>query len=395
MDESLSSFLAPVSSWFAETFGEPTPPQAQGWPAIQRGEHTLILAPTGSGKTLAAFLWGIDALFRELSSPEAKPDGVRLIYISPLKALNNDIHRNLRRPLTGIRNKAAELSIELPPIRVAVRSGDTPQRERRAMLKQPPHILITTPESFYLLLTSPKAREMFHSVRTVIVDEIHTLAGNKRGVHLSLSLERLEGLVEQHVQRLGLSATIQPLEEVARFLGGSTWSGEGEARVLAPRPVTIVDAAYKKALDLRVVTPIDDFSSVPGGSIWPTVIARVLDLIRTHKTTLVFTNNRRLAEQTADRLTEQMSAEAAGRATGLIEGGVRPGASRQRGEGGPAGDGAPAEGRRTARPGRDFLVGVGDRYRVGRSDRAIAVAEIGVAGAAAGGALGPPGRTDE
>ncbi len=322
MDENLASFLTPVAAWFEEAFGAPTPPQAQGWPAIQRGEHTLILAPTGSGKTLAAFLWGIDQLFRELSSPEGAPDGVRLIYISPLKALNNDVHRNLRRPLAGIRRKADELGLELPSIRVAVRSGDTPQRERRAMLKQPPHILITTPESLYLVLSSPKAREMFRSVHTVIVDEIHTLAGNKRGVHLSLSLERLQALADEEVQRLGLSATIRPLEEVARFLGGGTWSGEGEARSLSPRPVTVVDAAYKKALDLRVVTPLDDFRNVPGGSIWPTLIARVLDLIRVHKTTLVFTNNRRLAEQTADRLTEQMAAEASGRATGLIEGGV-------------------------------------------------------------------------
>ncbi len=337
MDESLASFLAPVAAWFAETFGKPTPPQAQGWPAIQRGEHTLILAPTGSGKTLAAFLWGIDQLFRELSAPDEAPSGVRLIYISPLKALNNDVHRNLRRPLAGIRRQAEELGVELPPIRVAVRSGDTPQRERRAMLKEPPHILITTPESLYLLLTSPKAREMFRSVRTVIVDEIHTLAGNKRGVHLSLSLERLQALADAEVQRLGLSATIQPLEEVARFLGGGTWSGADEARTLTPRPVTIVDAAYEKALDLQVVTPLDDFRNVPGGSIWPTLISRVLDLIRAHRTTLVFTNNRRLAEQTADRLTEQMAAEASGRATGLIEGGVVKGIGLMATGTGPAG----------------------------------------------------------
>jgi len=340
-ENGLSSFLAPVRAWFEESFGQPTPPQAQGWPAIQRGEHTLILAPTGSGKTLAGFLWGIDQLFRELTAQqnEAPPpsekrrsvgkkdhaSGVRLVYISPLKALNNDIHRNLRLPLAGIRRKAHELGLDLGPIRVAVRSGDTPQRERQAMLRQPPHILITTPESFYLLLTSPKARDMFRTVGTVIVDEIHMLAGNKRGVHLSLSLERLQHLASQPVQRLGLSATIQPLDEVARFLGGSAWQGKGEARSLQPRPVTVINAAYEKVLDLQVVTAVEDFRDLPGDSVWPSIIPRVLTLIRQHQTTLIFTNNRRLAERTADRLNEQIAAEAAGKASGLIEGGVAKG----------------------------------------------------------------------
>ncbi|MFN2130519.1 MAG: DEAD/DEAH box helicase, partial [Anaerolineae bacterium] len=333
----LTSFLAPVRAWFEATFGQPTPPQAQGWPPIQRGEHTLILAPTGSGKTLAAFLWGIDALYRELAAlreetgEEDDASGVRLVYISPLKALNNDIYRNLRVPLAGIRRAATEMGDPLPQIRVAVRSGDTPQRDRRAMVREPPQILITTPESFYLMLTSPVARDMFRTVRTVIVDEIHTLAGNKRGVHLSLSLERLEHLAEGHVQRVGLSATIQPLEEVARFLGGSEWAGqgplpraegEGEARVLQPRPVTVVDAAYEKALDLRVVSVLEDFRDVPGDSVWPSIIPRVLELIRQHHTTLVFVNSRRSAERTADRLNEQIAAEEAGQASGLLEGGV-------------------------------------------------------------------------
>ena len=337
----LSFFLAPVRSWFQENFGQPTPPQAQGWPAIQQGEHTLILAPTGSGKTLAAFLWGIDQLFRQLldhqneTSKKDDATGVRLIYISPLKALNNDIHRNLRLPLAGIRRKAKETGLELPSVQVAVRSGDTPQRERRAMLRQPPHILITTPESFYLLLTSPKAREMFRTVRTVIVDEIHTLAGNKRGVHLSLSLERLQHLTSDRTdgrpfQRLGLSATIQPLDEVARFLGGSEWQTEGTdgekvVRSLQPRAVTIVDAAYKKPLDVQVVTVVDDFRNLPGDSIWPSIIPRVLRLIREHQTTLVFTNSRLQAERTADRLNEQIAAEAEGKPSGLIEGGVAKG----------------------------------------------------------------------
>lgn len=329
----LSSFLPSVRAWFEDTFGEPTPPQAQGWPAIQRGDHTLILAPTGSGKTLAAFLWGIDQLFRELADGQdeatARDDendaGVRLLYISPLKALNNDVHRNLRVPLAGIRRVAREQGYDLPPIQLAVRSGDTPQRERRAMVRQPPHILITTPESFYLLLTSPRAREMFRTVRTVIVDEIHTVAGNKRGVHLSLSLERLQRLSDRPIQRIGLSATIRPLEEVARFLGGSEWRGEGDQRSLHPRAVTTVDAGYEKPLDLRVVTVVEDFRDLPGDSVWPSIIPRVLALIRQHRTTLVFANNRRLAERTADRLNEQIAAEAAGEPYGLIEGGVAKG----------------------------------------------------------------------
>jgi ATP-dependent Lhr-like helicase len=335
-ENGLSFFLAPVRAWFEEAFGQPTPPQAQGWPAIQRGEHTLILSPTGSGKTLAAFLWGIDQLFRERTAcqdeatppdedapePEKEVPGVRLVYVSPLKALNNDIHRNLRLPLAGIRRKANELGLDFPPLRVAVRSGDTPQRDRQAMVRQPPHILITTPESFYLMLTSPRAREMFRTVRTVIVDEIHTLAGNKRGVHLSLSLERLQHLAQQPIQRVGLSATIQPLDEVARFLGGGEWQGEGENRVLQPRPVTVVDAAYEKPLDLQVVTVIEDFRDLPGDSVWPSIIPRVLALIRQHRTTLVFANSRSLAERTADRLNEQIAAEAAGKTFGLIEGGV-------------------------------------------------------------------------
>lgn len=361
MSNPLDSFSAPVREWFQEAFGEPTPPQAQGWPPIQRGDHTLILAPTGSGKTLASFLWGIDELYRTPPVPSLRKGedpalhsakrlggvGVRLLYISPLKALNNDIERNLRVPLRGIREAAARLGQELPDLNVAVRTGDTPSSARAAMLKNPPQILITTPESLYLMLTSPRARNMFRTVRTVIVDEIHTLTGTKRGVHLSLSLERLEHLAEGRVQRIGLSATIKPLEEAARFLGGqepvplATHASTGVLNsqspdhpitespsypttqppnhsisqspnrpiTYSPRPVTIVNAAYHKEMDLHVVTVVEDFRDLPGDTIWVPLIPRVLEDIRRHRSTLIFANNRRLAERTADRLNAQITAE--------------------------------------------------------------------------------------
>ncbi len=348
----LDQFLPATRAWFEETLGAPTPPQAQGWPAIQRGDHTLILAPTGSGKTLTAFLWAIDRLFRVVQAEQAaaaeptpvekgKPHRqkgtvaaqLQLLYISPLKALNNDIERNLRVPLAGIRRVAREQGAELPELTVAVRSGDTPSRERQAMVRKPPHILITTPESLYIMLTSPKARDLFRTVQTVIVDEIHTLAGSKRGVHLAITLERLQALADAPIpkrpipkrpipkipiQRIGLSATIQPLDEVARYLGGAAWQGEGGERHLVERPVAIVDGGYRKPLDLRVETVVADFRNLPGDSIWPSLIPRVTELIAAHKTTLIFTNNRRQAERTADRINEQRAAEARGEQSGLL-----------------------------------------------------------------------------
>jgi len=305
----LDFFLPATRAWFRERYGDPTPPQTLGWPAIQRGENVLILSPTGSGKTLTAFLWGIDSLCRELAQdPELA--GVRLLYVSPLKALNNDIARNLREPLQGVRHTARAMGIPLPAIHHAVRTGDTPQSLRQSMVRKPPHILITTPESLYLLLTSPKAREMLRRVRTVIVDEIHTLCGNKRGVHLALSLERLAHLTGRPFQRIGLSATQRPLDEVASFLAGQEWVADEESgEQLVSRQVTIVDAGMRKDMDLKVVTPVPDLRQLPGGSIWPSLIPQVLGDVRRHRTTLIFVNSRRGAERAADRLNEQYALE--------------------------------------------------------------------------------------
>ena len=232
----LSVFSPGTRSWFEEAFEGPTPAQELGWPAIARGGHTLIQAPTGSGKTLAAFLYGIDRLNAEPGK------GLRLLYVSPLKALNYDIERNLRGPLAGLRSE----------LRVGVRTGDTPQKERAAMVRNPPDILITTPESLFLLLTS-QARETLRSVETVIVDEVHAVAGTKRGAHLALSLERLDRLAGGTVQRIGLSATQRQLEEIGRFVSGA-------------RPIRLVDAGRSKALDLQVVVPVEDMREPGAGA---------------------------------------------------------------------------------------------------------------------------------
>jgi ATP-dependent Lhr-like helicase len=274
----LDVFSPQTRAWFEQAFDGPTPAQELGWPAIARGGHTLIQAPTGSGKTLAAFLYGIDRL-------NPRPGkGLRLLYVSPLKALNYDIERNLRGPLAG-------LSSEL---RVGVRTGDTPQKERAAMLREPPDILITTPESLFLLLTS-RARETLRGVETVIVDEVHAVAGTKRGAHLALSLERLEHLVGAPLQRIGLSATQRPLEEIGRFVAGG-------------REIELVDAGRAKTLDLKVVVPLDDMREPEEQqSIWPSIYPKILELVRAHRSTIVFVNNRRLAERLALRLNDLAS----------------------------------------------------------------------------------------
>jgi ATP-dependent helicase Lhr and Lhr-like helicase len=295
----LELFTPATRAWFERAFQSPTPAQDAGWPAIASGEHTLIQAPTGSGKTLAAFLYGIDRL------NEAPGEGLRLLYVSPLKALNYDVERNLRGPLAGLQSE----------LTVAVRTGDTPQKERAAMLRKPPDILITTPESLFLLLTS-QGREILGGVRTLILDEVHAVAGTKRGAHLALSVERLDRLVDEPVQRVGLSATQRPLEEIGRFVSGA-------------RPIRLVDAGTRKELDLRVVVPVEDMREPGAGavqtdpllgtghegpastSIWPSIYPELLKLVEEHRSTIVFVNNRRLAERLALRLNELAEKEIA------------------------------------------------------------------------------------
>ncbi|MEK7729062.1 MAG: DEAD/DEAH box helicase, partial [candidate division KSB1 bacterium] len=300
-------FHPAIAQWFEKNFNHPSPPQEKGWPVIAAGEHTLILAPTGSGKTLAALLWCIDDLFRAGLKTEEKEfsrnrEGVHTLYLSPLKALNNDIHRNLQEPLAGIRSTAQELGVQSPPLHVAVRTGDTPANVRQSMLRKPPHILITTPESLFLLLTSKHGREIFRNLRYLIVDEIHAVSNNKRGVHLSLSLERLMALCEREPVRIGLSATQRPLERIAAFLGGQKFSGYEN---FTPRPVTIVDCGRRKEMDLQVLAPVADFGDLPEASVWPAVINKLYELIRSHRNTLVFVNMRAQTERVARQLNEK------------------------------------------------------------------------------------------
>ncbi len=298
----LERFAAPVGDWFRSALGAPTPVQAQGWGPISEGRSTLLLAPTGSGKTLAAFLAGLN---RAMFMPSSEP-GVRLLYISPLKALGVDVERNLRAPIAGIRGAAERASVAVHVPSVAQRSGDTPARERAQFKKQSSEVLITTPESLYLLLTS-QASEHLRGVETVIVDEIHALLGSKRGAHLAVSLERLERLrtSQAPLQRIGLSATVRPVEEAALFLGGGTLESDG---TVTSRPVTIVNAAAAPRLSLRVEVPIEGMSPKGGDgkdrSIWPALHPPLVELIRAHRSTLLFVNSRRLAERLSASLNE-------------------------------------------------------------------------------------------
>ena len=342
----LAQFHPITAAWFRAVFGEPTAPQLEGWPAIARGESTLILAPTGTGKTLAAFLWCLDRLMLGSQAGEVVR-GCRVVYISPLKALAADVERNLRKPLAGIEVMAREAGVAARIPAISMRTGDTPANERARFRRHPGDILITTPESLYLMLTSDAA-EALRSVETVIVDEIHALVPTKRGAHLALSLERLEALVQtsggRRLQRIGLSATQRPLEEVARFLGGSdspsqrvrtsadlapsaspgSQIGElanelepGEAAEVRFRPVTIVNAGARKALELRVEVPVEDMARLgeadeqaptPDGlkrtSIWQSIYPRLLEIVRSRTSTLIFVNARRVAERLAGSLND-------------------------------------------------------------------------------------------
>ena len=343
--DALMRFSEAVHGWFLDAFpAGPTPVQEQAWEAVEGGENALVIAPTGSGKTLAAFLFALDALMREKARPAATkpPRGVRVLYVSPLKALGADVERNLQAPLAGIARRLADEGAPAPAVRTGMRTGDTTPDQRRAIQRNPPDILITTPESLYLMLTS-KAREVLRGVETVIVDEVHALAGNKRGAHLALSLERLDDLLERPAQRIGLSATVRPREEVARFLGG-------------PHPVRVIAAEERPDLDVRVVVPVRDMTAIPafpgadagglragrgGGprrapaeeawksdralrslmagdkprgatpdsragtsSIWPLIEASILDEVLAHRTTIVFVNSRGLCEKLTARLNE-------------------------------------------------------------------------------------------
>ncbi|MFV0453022.1 MAG: ATP-dependent helicase [Propioniciclava sp.] len=309
-DEALFRFSPATRAWFQGSFSAPTPAQQGAWEAISSGEHTLVVAPTGSGKTLAAFLWAIDRLTAEPVAPEALRR-CRVMYVSPLKALAVDVERNLRSPLVGIGHAAVRLGLPRPEVTVSVRSGDTRPEERRRFARTPSDILITTPESLYLLLTS-QAREALRGVETVILDEVHAVAATKRGAHLALTLERLDALLERPAQRVGLSATVRPLDEVARFLAGG-------------RPVTTVAPPSQKAWDLSVEVPVPDLAALdaapeacPGDpvparrSLWPHVEERVADLIADHSSTMVFTNSRRLAETLTSRLNEIAGERATG-----------------------------------------------------------------------------------
>jgi len=291
-----------VAQWFQQTLGAPTAAQERGWAAIRDGRHTLIAAPTGSGKTLAAFLSAIDDLVRE-GIEHPLPDEVRVVYVSPLKALSADIHKNLAEPRRGIRELAETVGVDAPRITAAVRTGDTTSSERAAMLRKPPHILVTTPESLYLLLTSARSREMLRTARTVIVDEIHAVIGGRRGAHLALSLERLESIVGLHarlgLQRIGLSATQKPIEEVAKFLVGNH-----------PSDCTIIDEGHRREIDLAIEIPRSPLDAVMSHEVWEEYYDRLTQLVSEHRTTLIFVNTRKMAERTARHLSERLGEDA-------------------------------------------------------------------------------------
>ncbi len=296
----LRSFHPAVRDWFVATFAAPTPAQAAAWPALRRGGHALIAAPTGSGKTLAAFLAALDELVVETTAG-ALPDQTRVLYVSPLKALSNDIHKNLEEPLAGITRSLERYGLPGAAVRTMVRTGDTPPAAREAMRRRPPHILVTTPESLYILLTSEGGRRMLGGVRSVIVDEIHALVGSKRGAHLALSLERLQALTGRPLQRIGLSATQKPIEEVARFLVGAA-----HLRPDGSADCTIVDTGHVRRRDLALELPPLPLEALMSTEGWGLIYDRLTQLIEGHRTTLVFVNTRRLAERVSRHLSERL-----------------------------------------------------------------------------------------
>ncbi len=297
-----SLFHPAVAAWFERSFAAPTAAQAQAWPAFQAGRHLLIAAPTGSGKTLAAFLAAIDGLVRQGLDGGLK-DETQIVYVSPLKALSNDIQRNLEAPLAGIRESLKAQGLPDVDIRTWVRTGDTPPGERDRMRRRPPHIVVTTPESLYILLGSESGRSMLATTRTVIVDEIHALAANKRGTHLALSLERLAALCGDRLLRVGLSATQKPIEAVARFLVGAGASNASGV------DCTIIDTGHRRARDLALELPEAPLEAVMSAEVWEQVYQRLAELIAAHRTTLIFVNTRRLAERVTRQLSERVGAD--------------------------------------------------------------------------------------
>ena len=378
---SLDAFHPIVRTWFERRFGAPTDAQALGWPAIASGRHTLIAAPTGSGKTLAAFLTSLDMLVKQaLGSPGDEaglPDETQVVYVSPLKALANDIQRNLLAPLEEIRALAEEMGQPLPEIRVAVRTGDTPQKERTLHARRPPHVFITTPESLFILLTSERGRHALRTTRTLILDELHAVAPSKRGSHLALSVERLSHLAEGPITRIGLSATQKPIEEMARFLTGGQ-GGEvpasagmteraGTTRVhphpplrgdLSPRgrgesvECEIVDTGHRRAMDVAIELPRDfELGPIATHEQWAQTLDQVVELSEQHRTTLVFVNTRRLVERVAHLLSDRLGEENVAAHHGSLS---REDAVRH---------GAAAEGGACAGVRRERVAGVGHRHR--------------------------------
>src|SRR2546427_2329602 len=275
-------FHPAVERWFQQTFGSPTEPQVRGWPAIQSGRHVLISAPTGSGKTLAAFLASLDALFRQGAEGDL-PDETQVVYVSPLKALSNDIRKNLQEPLAGIRALLGQTNGQELDVRAEVRTGDTTAAQRRALIKKPPHILVTTPESLYLLLTSDSGRQMLSTARTLILDEIHAVVDDRRGAHLALSVERLAALTRRPLQRIGLSAPQKPIAEVARFLvGARAVNGSGNP------DCEIIDIGHRRELDLAIELPRSPLEAVLSNEVWEEIYHRLAGAIWEDRTTLIF-----------------------------------------------------------------------------------------------------------